>query len=451
MRRCAVIVVALAALAPPAQAAEVSVAPRCSQPDEWCDDPIAHYVAAPGEANALRVEHGLQFFVFYDRVPLAAGSGCTARADGAVACGAYSATVDLGDGDDLAHADIPLSFVAALHLTGGAGADALSGGGELRGGPGADVLSGFALYGDDGDDVLTGTRAIDQLEGGSGADVLAGGPGADRLAGDGYRASPAPDVIDGGGGTDVADYQYHRVPVRVDLTQPGGGGEDTLAGIENVVGGHGDDTLLGDEGVNRLGGGRGRNTVAGRGGDDSLGGSGVVLGGAGDDGLHGGRRDDRLFGGPGADQISGDWGRDEYFGGPGDDLLELRSPRRSNETVACGSGSDKVIWMGLALLLPDCERAHEVPAHPRVGPAGRLTFTVPAEIHPGRGRIELWRLAAGRRFAVARFDARGRTARVPVAVPRRLRGARVEVRLRFRDHRPEWPPWRQKWVIDLPR
>jgi hypothetical protein len=442
--------VALASIAPAAQAAEVSVAPRCAHPDEWCDDPIAHYVATPGEANTLRVEHSFQSFAFYDRVPVTAGHGCTPRADGAVVCAAYVATVDLGDGDDLALADV--EQVGALDLTGGPGVDVLSGGGGLRGGPGDDVLVGFALSGDDGDDVLTGTRAIDRLEGGSGADVLSGGAGDDRLSGDGYRASAAPDVIDGGEGNDVADYQYHLVPVHVDLAAPdGGGGEDALAGIEHLVGGRGDDTLLGDAGPNRIGGGRGRNTLAGRGGDDSVGGSGVVLGGAGDDHLHGGRRNDRLIGGRGADRIAGNWGRDEYSGGPGDDLFELSSPRLPNETVHCGGGRDIVVWMGLALLMPDCERAVEVPAHPRVGPAGRLTFTIPAVVSPGRGRLELWRLGASRRFAVARFDARGRTIPVTLTVPRRLRGARVEVRLRVRDHRPQWPPLRQRWVIDLPR
>jgi Ca2+-binding RTX toxin-like protein len=62
--------------------------------------------------------------------------------------------------------------------------------------------------------------------------------------------------------------------------------EDTLTGIENVVGGSGNDILTGDAGANALDGGLGNDTLTGGGGNDTLtGGLGTdtLTGGAGND------------------------------------------------------------------------------------------------------------------------------------------------------------------------
>ena len=75
----------------------------------------------------------------------------------------------------------------------------------IRGGTGNDTLSAagvtsahrVVLYGDTGDDTLTGGAGNDLLDGGSGADALRGGAGADRLVAD------ALDTLAGGGGSDT--------------------------------------------------------------------------------------------------------------------------------------------------------------------------------------------------------------------------------------------------------
>ena len=75
----------------------------------------------------------------------------------------------------------------------------------IRGGTGNDTLSAagvtsahrVVLYGDTGNDTLTGGAGNDLLDGGSGADALRGGAGADRLVAD------ALDTLAGGGGSDT--------------------------------------------------------------------------------------------------------------------------------------------------------------------------------------------------------------------------------------------------------
>jgi Ca2+-binding RTX toxin-like protein len=62
--------------------------------------------------------------------------------------------------------------------------------------------------------------------------------------------------------------------------------EDTLTGIENVVGGSGNDVLTGDAGANVLDGGLGNDTLNGGGGADTL------IGGAGNDSMTGGAGND---------------------------------------------------------------------------------------------------------------------------------------------------------------
>jgi Ca2+-binding RTX toxin-like protein len=95
---------------------------------------------------------------------------------------------------------------------------------------GADSLIGTA----DGE-VLRGLAGNDTLDGAGGDDVLAGGAGDDSLT--------------GGMGTDIADYSDAGSGVTVDLTittaqNTGGGGTDTLSGIEGVIGSNSTDTFV---------------------------------------------------------------------------------------------------------------------------------------------------------------------------------------------------------------
>jgi Ca2+-binding RTX toxin-like protein len=458
--RVLIATVVLAGLSAQAQAAEVHTVTTRVCPWDDCEVRIAaHYTAARVEENDLSVDFDGGETVFRDRVPIAAGRGCTARADGSVACVATETRADLGDGDDSGRGRLLLSGNPAIRIAGGTGSDVLSGGGTLSGGPGDDLLTGQTLDGGDGADVLTGIGAYDRLVGGPGPDVLHGGDGADSLTGDGAGAPPAPDVLDGGeGDRDTVSYHDSDAPVRVDLAAGSGGDGDRLVGLEHVIGGYGDDVLIGDDGPNRIYGGPGWNTIAGRGGNDGLttAGPGALDGGDGDDYVQGGRRDDLLMGGPGYDTLEGGPGVDDYSAGAEADTIYLDGGN-AEESVACGPGRDLVGSSRLALLLPGCELAGASRAYPRAGPGGRLTFTLANAGSWRDGRVELRVRGRTGRFAVAHFSGTGRrTVRVRIRVPPRIRHLRrsplpVEVRVLVRDEDPRLGVHRMRWVIDLPR
>jgi Ca2+-binding RTX toxin-like protein len=92
--------------------------------------------------------------------------------------------------------------------------------------------------------------------------------------------------------------------------------DDTLAGINTVIGTDFDDTLLGDGSNNSLTGGSGDDTIKGAGGDDL----GVGSGGA--DTVRGGAGEDDLYGKAGPDGPYGGSGDDLCVGGKGDDILK---------------------------------------------------------------------------------------------------------------------------------
>lgn len=150
----------------------------------------------------------------------------------------------------------------------------------------ADVLVGGA-----GHDVLEGGAGNDYLGGGYGSDFVNGGDGDDHIFGD-----PGNDILDGGAGIDRVDYSAGIASppgavrllagVNVDLSigrATGGGGTDTLIGIENVTGTEHDDVLRGDAGANAIHGGGGADQIFGGGGNDILSaGAPALTGGAPD-------------------------------------------------------------------------------------------------------------------------------------------------------------------------
>ncbi len=175
----------------------------------------------------------------------------------------------------------------------------------------ADYISGLG-----GNDTLTGFGGDDFLDGGSGNDIISGGDGNDRIVG-----GLGNDTLDGGAGIDVADYSGGSGSVRVNLVTgiaTGAEGNDTLTGIENIVGGAGDDVLIGDGLANRIEGRGGVDILIGGGGNDVLIGAasssnpiGATLdGGDGDDILDGGVGMNTLIGGAGSDTIDGNIGVD---------------------------------------------------------------------------------------------------------------------------------------------
>lgn len=162
--------------------------------------------------------------------------------------------------------------------------------GTASGGDGNDSLSGIeGVSGSFYNDIIIGNASDNDLVGWEGNDVLDGGNGNDTLRGDAGN-----DTLRGGAGSDFADYWSAFSAVTVNLatgTATGVDGDDTLSGIENVLGSVYSDTLIGDANGNFL---------------------------LGYDG------DDLLNGGMGADDLRGELGNDRYVvDNIGDSIHEL--------------------------------------------------------------------------------------------------------------------------------
>ncbi len=166
-------------------------------------------------------------------------------------------------------------------MTGGDGADTMmgmSGRDTMDGGNGRD-----AMWGNSGDDVMDGGAGDDEIAGGAGNDVLRGGAGNDMLRGDTgddrFMADEGNDAVVGGAGFDTIDFTEAKAGVKVDLNAhvASGLGDDTIWGVERVLGSAFADKLSGDKGANVLVGGAGDDVLRGRGGVDTL------SGGEGDD------------------------------------------------------------------------------------------------------------------------------------------------------------------------
>jgi Ca2+-binding RTX toxin-like protein len=249
--------------------------------------------------------------------------------------------------------DYTLSGTSIENLTGAADRAFFVLGSSLN-----NVLTGAAqadtLNGDAGNDTLNGSAGSDSVVGGIGNDQLDGGADADTLSG-----SAGNDVLLGGNGADWASYAELTAAsqaVTVNLTTgraTGAAGNDTLTGIENILGGAGNDTLLGDALANILSGGAGNDSLAGgagldwvsyaeltlasqaatvdlvagratsAAGIDTLSGIENILTGAGNDSLLGDGFANTLDGGAGADTMAGGIGNDVFIVGDGDLVVEL--------------------------------------------------------------------------------------------------------------------------------
>ena len=141
------------------------------------------------------------------------------------------------------------------------------------------------MAGSPGNDVLRGGPSLSLLVGVAGDDSLVGAEGLDVL----LPLADAGLAVDLGAGT-----------VR-------GEGNDTVQGIDVVMGTPGPDVIVG---------GPDGDVLWGVGGDDRM------AGGGGHDWLEGGDGNDSLDGGDGNDILLGDAGLDTVLGGAGDDILE---------------------------------------------------------------------------------------------------------------------------------
>ncbi|WP_294190485.1 M10 family metallopeptidase C-terminal domain-containing protein, partial [uncultured Sphingomonas sp.] len=274
-------------------------------------------------------------------------------------------TLDGGNGDDLL-----LGGSGTNTLTGGAGSDTVSYSDSVAGvtvsladtgaqvtGVSTDTITGVEnLVGSAFADTLTGDAGANRLDGGAGDDTLSGGDGDDVLVG-----GAGDDTLLGGSGIDTADYSGASVGVTVNLSLTGaqttGMGNDTLGGIENLVGSAFGDVLTGDAGANRIEGGAGDDTISGGAGND------VLIGGEGSDTLfYGDLTDavlinltdgqvsagaqggiDQVSGfenailGAGDDQFVGDANNNRVDGGAGDDIIRGLA---GDDVLAGGTGTN---------------------------------------------------------------------------------------------------------------
>ncbi len=335
-----------------------------------------------------------------------------------------------GDFDAVAYESAPGPITASL-ATGkesGEGNDTFTGFEAIFGGPHNDVLEGSDnapfedLVGHGGNDTLRGGGGEDYIEGNAGDDTIDGGVGPydaighgdsltavtidlaagtvtgegndsiteieiaigsrhnDTLLGDAnatlFYGLEGDDHIDGRAGHDIVLYESATRGVNANLASgtASGEGNDTLAGIEGLLGSLFDDTLTGDGGNNVLVGYLGNDTLVGGDGadyfepgpgndvvDGQAGGQDIVdyyyapmgvsvdLGsgtatGQGDDVLTaieevlGSLFDDVLFGNQVGNYLYGDLGNDIIEGRDGDDGLDGFD---GNDTLNGGAGSDE--------------------------------------------------------------------------------------------------------------
>lgn len=190
----------------------------------------------------------------------------------------WTVSLIITDGGTLDLSD-ELAFTPAEISTSAESTTLVSGTGNdwLYGNIGDDAVSGNDgrdyIFGDAGDDTLWGDAGNDYLDGGTGANVLYGGQGDDSLRSDFGNSS-----LIGGTGNDV--YYSDGDDVIVELV---GEGIDTIVSLQHIPLPHGienltvistvDGTLRGDPSANVLRGGNGNETLNGGNGLDTLYGS----------------------------------------------------------------------------------------------------------------------------------------------------------------------------------
>jgi uncharacterized repeat protein (TIGR01451 family) len=294
-----------------------------------------------------------------DRVDGGPGNDLLQGSSGADQLFGRSGDDRLGGGPDfdLARFDASGSSVTADIGAGrasGEGSDTLAFVEGIVGSSNADVLRGDnrgnEIYGRGGDDVIGGGNGFDYLRydfapagvtvdlasgsssGGEGTDSLSGvegiigSPFADTLIGDektnqiGGRGGD--DLVRGGTDLDYALYSFAPAAVRVNLpaaTATGGDDDDSLSGIEGILGSAFADVLTGDGGRNVISAGAGADAIRGGKAADTL------FGQVGEDAIEGLRGDDYLDGGLGKDRLDGGANRDRCIAGKPDRAISCES------------------------------------------------------------------------------------------------------------------------------
>ena len=160
-------------------------------------------------------------------------------------------------------------------------------------------------------------KTVEGIVGSAFADTLIGDEKANQLGGRG-----GDDAVRGGAALDYALYSFAPAPVTVSLlsaTATGGDGDDSLNGIDGILGSAFADVLAGDEGRNVISAGSGADAI--RGGDAAD----TLFGQVWEDVVEGLRGDDYLDGGLGKDRLDGGADRDRCIAGKPDRAISCES------------------------------------------------------------------------------------------------------------------------------
>jgi Ca2+-binding RTX toxin-like protein len=209
-------------------------------------------------------------------------------------------------------------------LTGGSGGD------QLFGQAGNDMIIGRggvdSLFGGGGNDTITGGDANDQAFGQGGDDRMIWNPGDDTDLNEGGADVDTVEII-GGTGVEAFTATANGARVRFDRVNPAPFSID-IGTTENLA-------------------------LNATGGDDSFTATGnlagviaiTVDGGAGNDTLLGGNGADRLLGGDGNDSVDGNQGVDITVLGAGNDTFQW-DPGDGSDTVEGQAGTDTMVFNG---------------------------------------------------------------------------------------------------------
>ena len=152
--------------------------------------------------------------------------------------------------------------------------------------------------------------------------------------------------------------------VALAVTKIGTDGPDTLRGTngdDNLIGKGGDDVLLPLNGRDTLLGGSGKDCLlclTRQGG--YVAGDKNLLGGPGNDVIWTGKGSDDVVGAEGNDLLIDafvrEFSKDDFSGGPGNDVIDVIHLRSARDRVVCGGGFDRVAADSKDVVAPDCEK-----------------------------------------------------------------------------------------------
>jgi hypothetical protein len=228
-----------------------------------------------------------------------------------------------------------------------------------------------------GTDNINGGGGNDTIMGGSGNDTLIGGPGDNKIeAGSGttlIQDSGGDNTLIGGTGKDTVSYANRTAQQGVIVTLNGTAGStgngqpgenDTITGIENIIGSPGDDVLTGDSSAN------------------------VIQAGSGNAVINGGNGNDTLLGGSGKDAFTSGTGVNTITTGNSDNIVNAFASAKGS-VVNCGSGFNNVT-VNPSVTANNCQLVTDPDLkayNPFSGPPTEVNASLvpPVVTHPGEG------------------------------------------------------------------